>query len=214
MTRTDLKAIIARWVPDSSAAEQNAAILVALKSLQQELGLGEEVVGDVAVSANAASVAIPSTLFLIEEVIWQPSSDYIRLDPVPYRQLAGPLRQSNLNKAGTPRKYASTGSTMYLWEVPSAAGTLRIVGLGAFGATHDMDADGDTVHPAFSEPSVVAYKAIVDMLVDRRQAMTVYKEVLPIYRAKLKLCRSALKGIQGQSGAPDVLPSRYEWSDY
>lgn len=214
MTRADLKTIIGRWVPDSTTSDREAAIKVALKSLQQELGLGEEVVSDIAVSANAASAAVPSTLFLIEHVIWNPASDYILLEAVPYSVLSGQLRKSNLDASGQPSRYASTGAKIYLWEKPSASGTLRIVGLGAFGSTHDMDDDADTVHPSFAEPSIIAYKAIVDMLSDRRQAMTVYKEVLPIFRAKLRLCMAALKGIQGQIGVPSVTPMGYGWSDY
>lgn len=214
LTRADLKSIISRWVPDASTAEQDAAILVALQSLQQALGLGEEIVSDVSVSAGAGSATVPSTIYMIEGVIWQPSSDYVVLTPVPYRYMVNTLRPSNLNAQGTPRHYASTGSTIYLWEVPNTSGTLRITGLGAFGAGYNLDNDADVVHPSFAEPSIVAYKAILDMLVDRRQAMTVYREVLPIYRAKLKLCTSALKGIQGQAGAPDALPSKYRWSDY
>lgn len=214
MTRADLKAIIARWVPDASAADAEAEILRALRSLQVELGIGEEVIADISVAGGAASATIPNTVVLVENAFWQPSSDNILLQPVPYRHLSGELRASNQNAVGTPQYYASTGTSLYLWERPSANGTLRVVGLGAFSGAHNMDNDADTVHPSFAEPAIIAYKAILNMLIGRRQAMTVYKEVLPVYRVQLRQCRSGLKGIQGQHGAPSVRPMPYSWSEY
>lgn len=214
MTRLELKTIIGRWVPDSSDSERNAAIGVALRSLQQEIGVGEEVAADISVSAGASSVAVPASFNLIETVIWNPASDYVILRAVPYSVLSTDLRARNRDQMGFTSRYASTGTNLYLWERPSSSGTLRVVGLGAFGAQHDLDNDLDTVHPAIAEPSIVAYKAILDMLLDRRQATTAAKEVLPILKAKLRLVMSALKGAQGQIGAPSVSPMRYDWSEF
>lgn len=214
MTRADLKAIISRWVPDATDPQQNAAIQEALAALQKELGIGEEVSEDIAVAAGAASASVTGQFYTIEAVIWNPTSDYSMLRSVPYSQLVTELRGKNQNQRGTPTYYASTGSSVYLWEIPSQSGTLRVVGLGPFVDAHDLDDDADTVHPAISEPSIVAYKAIIDMLLDRRQAVTVFKEVLPVFRTKMRLMQAALKGVQGQVSAPDVTPARYDWSEY